>query len=121
QSSQMDTVPTLDIQKYKAKGVELLTYIYNRGVLSLNNRYQNKGEDAEKVSDTEANYNFTLIDNNLATQKNTADCFTIESAIDYTHNALSKDATIVKKRWLEEVLKNRSEEHTSELQSRENL
>lgn len=106
QSSQMDTVPTLDIQKYKAKGVELLTYIYNRGVLSLNNRYQNKGEDAEKVSDTEANYNFTLIDNNLATQKNTADCFTIESAIEYTHNALSKDATIVKKRWLEEVLKN---------------
>ncbi|MCA5004753.1 HD family phosphohydrolase [Sphingobacterium bovistauri] len=106
QSSQMDTIPTLDIQKYKQKGVDILEYVYNRGILSLNNRYQNKGADAEKVSETEGNYNFTLIDNNLATQKNTADCFTIESAINYAHYALEKDASVTKKRWLEEVLKN---------------
>lgn len=106
QSSQMDTIPTLDLQKYKQKGVEILEYVYRRGILSLNNRYQNKGEDAEKVSATEANYNFTLIDNNVATQKNTADCFTIESAIEYAHNALQSDPSIVRKLWLEEVLQN---------------
>lgn len=106
QSSQMDTIPTLDLQKYKQKGVEILEYVYKRGILSLNNRYQNKGEDAEKVSPTEANYNFTLIDNNVATQKNTADCFTIESAIEYAHNALQSDPSIVRKLWLEEVLQN---------------
>src|SRR5690606_111144 len=33
QSSQMDTIPTLDLQKYKQKGVEILEYVYRRGIL----------------------------------------------------------------------------------------
>ncbi|GAA4512906.1 HDIG domain-containing metalloprotein [Sphingobacterium thermophilum] len=106
QSSQMDTVSSLNIQTYKNKGIEILTYIYNRGVISLNNRYQTKGAEADKISETEANYNFTLVDNNIATQKNTADCFTIESAVDYAHEAIEKDASITRKKWLLEVLKN---------------
>src|SRR5690606_30396496 len=39
-------------------------------------------------------------------KKNTADCFTIESAIEYAHNALQSDPSIVRKLWLEEVLQN---------------
>lgn len=106
QSSQMDTVPTLNLQKYKQKGVEILDYVYQRGILSLNNRYQNKGEESENMSPTESNYNFTIIDNNVAAQKNTADCFTIETAIEYAHNTLQGDPSIVRKLWLEEVLEN---------------
>ena len=106
QSSQMDTIPSLVLQDYKNKGVEILEYVYNKGILSLNNRYQNKGDDAENVSETEANYNFTLIDNNIANQKNTADCFYIESAVEYAINTIHKDDKILKKAWFEELLKN---------------
>src|SRR5690606_37619147 len=86
QSSQMDTVPSLDIAVYREKGVELLNYIYDRGVISLVNRYQTKGEDPEKINPTETNYNFTLLNDNVAQQKNTVDCFTIETADNYLHN-----------------------------------
>src|SRR5690606_28373994 len=37
----MDSVSGQDREVYKAVGNALLNYIYNRGVISLNNRYQN--------------------------------------------------------------------------------
>jgi len=106
QSSQMDTVPSLKLDLYKGKGVELLNAVYNRGVMSLNNRYQTKGADNDKVSATDANYNFTLLNNNVAIQKNTVDCFSIDEANDFMQRNLDNDSRIVKKKWLAEVLKN---------------
>lgn len=106
QSSQMDTIKTISIDQYKASGVELLTHIYSKGVLSLNNRYQNKGADSEKITETDANYNFTLINDNVASQKNTVDCFSIETANDYIKSKLQTDEKVVYKKWLAEVLKN---------------
>lgn len=106
QSSQMDTVPALDIDDYRKKGVALLSYIYDRGVISLVNRYQTKGEDPEKINPTETNYNFTLLEDNVAQQKNTVDCFTIETANSYIEENLSRDRNISRKVWLGEVLKN---------------
>lgn len=106
QSSQMDTVPSLDIAVYREKGVELLNYIYDRGVISLVNRYQTKGEDPEKINPTEMNYNFTLLNDNVAQQKNTVDCFTIETAHNYIEENLNRDRNITRKVWLAEVLKN---------------
>ncbi|MBL1409364.1 HD family phosphohydrolase [Sphingobacterium faecale] len=106
QSSQMDTVPSLKIDDYRKKGVELLSTIYNRGVLSLNNRYQTKGTETEKLNETDANYNFTLLNNNIASQKNTVDCFTIESAYEFIKLNLNRDKDISRKKWFVEVLKN---------------
>jgi putative nucleotidyltransferase with HDIG domain len=106
QASQMDTVPSLDIDDYREKGVQLLTYIYNRGVISLVNRYQNKGDDPEKINPTETNYNFTLLADNIAQQKNTVDWFTIETAGKYIEENLGRDRKITQKNWLIEVLKN---------------
>src|SRR5690606_21622480 len=84
----------------------LLNYIYNRGIISLNNRYQNKGMNAEQVDNAQSQYNFTLIQDNVAQQKNTADIFTIESANQYIENNLSRNNKIDQKRWLAETLKN---------------
>ncbi|TJY63756.1 HDIG domain-containing protein [Sphingobacterium alkalisoli] len=106
QASQLDTVEALNIEDYKTSGVALLTYIYNRGIMSLNNRYQIKGEDAEKVDPTASNYNFTLMNDNLAQQKNTADCFTIEMANNYVSQTLAKSKKITHKTWLVDVLRN---------------
>lgn len=106
QSSQMDTIATLDMETYKDKGVELLSHIYNKGVISINNRYQAKGADFEKTSDTDSNYNFTLLNNNVATQKNTENCYSIDKAIIYLRQRIEQDKDISKKRWLVEILSN---------------
>ncbi|MCC2598417.1 HD family phosphohydrolase [Sphingobacterium sp. FBM7-1] len=102
----MDSVSAQDKETYRAVGNALLNYIYNRGVISLNNRYQNKGLDAEEVDQSQSEYNFTLLQDNVAQQKNTADIFTIESANDYVESNLSRNNKIDQKTWLAETLKN---------------
>ena len=102
----MDSVSGQDREVYKAVGNALLNYIYNRGVISLNNRYQNKGLDAEEGDQAQSEYNFTLLQDNLAQQKNTVDIFTIESAIAYIESNLSRNNKIDQKTWLAEMLKN---------------
>src|SRR5690606_16264015 len=106
QIANMDSVSTQDMETYQSIGNALLSYIYNRGIISLNNRYQNKGMNAEQVDNAQSQYNFTLIQDNVAQHKNTADIFTIESANQYIENNLSRNNKIDQKRWLAETLKN---------------
>src|SRR5690606_38571049 len=94
QIAEMDSLSGQDIEVYRSVGNALLDYIYNRGVISLNNRYQNKGLDAEEVDRAQSEYNFTLIQDNVAQQKNTADIFTIESANQYMENNLKRNNKI---------------------------
>ncbi|WDF70455.1 HDIG domain-containing protein [Sphingobacterium oryzagri] len=106
QISNMDSLAKENLETYQAVGNALLNYVYNRGIVSLNNRYQNKGENTEKVDATQSQYNFTLIHENIAQQKNTADIFTIESANQYIQTTLAKNSKIGRKAWLSEILKN---------------
>ncbi|OYD44280.1 transmembrane HD family protein [Sphingobacterium cellulitidis] len=106
QASQLDSSETGNLNDYREVGTALLNYIYGRGVVSLNNRYQIKGSDSTKNDPTSLEYNFVLIHDNIAQQKNTVDCFTIESANQYIVGALEKNKLIEHKRWLSEVLKN---------------
>lgn len=106
QSSQMDTLKSLDIDTYRDFGGHLLNHIYYKGVISLNNRYQAKGGDFEKTSETNANYNFTLLNNNVATQKNTEDCYSIDKAISYIKTQIDANNNISQKRWLADILSN---------------
>ncbi|MGJ1203542.1 HD family phosphohydrolase [Sphingobacterium lactis] len=106
QASQLDSTESGEITDYREVGTALLTYIYERGVISLNNRYQNKGSDTTKNDPTSLEYNFVLVHDNIAQQKNTVDCYTIESASNYIVGALEKNKLISRKRWLAEVLKN---------------
>ena len=106
QASQLDSAETGDINDYREVGTALLNYIYERGVVSLNNRFQNKGSDSTKNDPTSLEYNFVLIHDNIAQQKNTVDVFTIESANQYIVGALEKNKLIEHKGWLAEVLKN---------------
>ncbi len=65
--------------KYITAGYDLLKEIYDRGVLKLNPKYQQSAE----------NYPITILDKNIATDKNTADLFTNERAIAYCDKVLS--------------------------------
>ncbi len=105
QSSQLDSVEGADINKYRAVGTALLDYVYGRGVISLNNRFQVKGDDSLKNDPTAMEYNFVLVHDNIAQQKNTVDCFTIETANQYIRSALDRNTEISFKPWLAEILK----------------
>lgn len=105
QIASMDSIPKQELANYQTAGNNLLNYIYNRGVISLNNRYQNKGIDPESVDATNSQYNFTLLHDNIAQQKNTADIFTIESAHQYIQETLEKNNKIDEKEWFSELLR----------------
>lgn len=106
QIASMDTLSKQELSLYQGVGNNLLNYVYNRGIMSLNNRYQLKGEDADKNDATNSQYNFTLLHDNIAQQKNTADILSIESANKYIEETLEKNAKIDQKAWFAELLKN---------------
>jgi putative nucleotidyltransferase with HDIG domain len=66
--------------RYINEGVKLLKDLYEKGILKLNPKYQQNAED----------YAITVLDKNVATDKNTADLFTREKAIAYCDKALSE-------------------------------
>ncbi len=72
--------------KYIEAGYNLLTEIYNKGVLNLNPKYQQNVE----------NYPITILNKNVASDKNTADLFTRERAIAYCDKTLSTRADVDK-------------------------
>ncbi|UZJ66567.1 HDIG domain-containing protein [Sphingobacterium sp. KU25419] len=102
QTNKLDTT-TQKIQDYRLVGNTILGHLYDRGILSLNNRFQNRNDDKSPAA---KQYNFTLIQDKVATQKNTADCYTIESSYEYANSVLNNSSKIVYKKWLLETLKN---------------
>jgi putative nucleotidyltransferase with HDIG domain len=82
--------------RYLSVGDAIINDIYNRGVLTLNAKYQQNG----------ANYPITLLDKNVASSKNTAELFTKEKALAYSNQLLSK-RTDVDKVFLMDLLQSR--------------
>lgn len=83
-------------ERYIAVGNQLINQVYTKGLLILNAKYQQNTE----------NYPITILDRNIAVNKNTADIYTKEKAIAYCSRALS-DRTDVDKAFLLDLLQNR--------------
>lgn len=66
--------------QYLQTGTNLLNEVYNRGVFKPNSKYQQANP----------NYKLTILNNNVATERNSADLFTRETAITYCDNAIGK-------------------------------
>ena len=73
-------------QQYLDLGTSLLKNIYDTGLLRLNSKYQQNS----------INYPITILDKNVATDKNTADLYTKQKALDYCNQVLSKEPNIDK-------------------------
>jgi len=71
---------------YLTIGTNLLKNIYDTGLLRLNPKYQQYAAD----------YPVTILNKNIATDKNTADLFTKKKALDYCNQVLSKQKDIDK-------------------------
>ena len=72
-------IPDNKKAKYALTGFTLLKGIYDKGVLVLNPKYQQNAE----------NYNVTILNDNVATDKNTAELFTKQKALDYCDQFLT--------------------------------
>ncbi|MDB5016098.1 MAG: transrane family protein [Mucilaginibacter sp.] len=82
--------------RYVTTGSNLLAEIYNRGILNLNPKYQQNAE----------NYPITILNKNVATEKNTAELFTREKALAYCDKSLSAEKGI-DKAFLLDLIRNR--------------
>jgi len=82
---------------YKKTGVDIITAVYKRGVMSHSKRYQRN----------EPNYNFQLVYNNQSRQLNTVEAFTLETAKKYVKSEIQNNAAIVNKVWLMELIEDR--------------
>jgi hypothetical protein len=63
-------------EQYKSLGNKLLQTIYTRGMVNPVLKYQRNG----------TNYNFSLLNNNVSVQLNTADAYNTTSALKYIRN-----------------------------------
>ena len=81
---------------YTTEGDKLLKEIYSKGILSLNPKYQQSAE----------NYAITILNKNVATDKNTADLLTKEKALAYCDKALNAQKNL-DKAFLLDLLSNR--------------
>ena len=85
---------------YFKTGYDILQQIYLKGILSLNPKYQQY----------EKNYAITILDKNVATDKNTADLFTRETALNYAGQVIAKYPSL-NKAFLLDVLENRLQDN----------
>ena len=82
--------------EYLLAGDELLKAIYDKGIFNPDSRYQQNAE----------NYPVTILDKNIAADKNTADLFTKEAALSYCDKVLS-EKKYLDKAFLLDLLSNR--------------
>ncbi|TCK80969.1 hypothetical protein C8N28_2729 [Albibacterium bauzanense] len=79
---------------YNKFATVILQKIYSDGVMSPTKKFQIEGD----------NYNFTLLTDNVSSQKNTADVFTQEKALQYIDEAINANDRIVEKEWLKKLI-----------------
>ncbi len=89
-------IPDPDKNIYNTQANSLLNDIYRRGLFDPVKKYQRYG----------ANYNFSVLTNNISTQLNTADAFTLETALDFVKNTLQQNPQIRNKDWLIKLIRN---------------
>jgi len=75
---------------YKNTGIQILTEVYRRGIMTLSKRYQRN----------ELNYNFMLLSNNQARKLNTVEAFTLESATKYAKTEINANPLLKNREWL---------------------
>jgi len=73
---------------------QILTHVYNRGVIAPTKKFQVDGAD----------YNFSLVENGVAENKNTAAVYTREKALAYARTIIESKAGITEKDWLKDIV-----------------
>ena len=83
-------------EQYRSLGKKILQDIYNRGLINPLVKYQKNGP----------NYNFSLLNNNVSTDLNTADAYTINSATSLIKEQIRNSPKISNSEWLLRIITN---------------
>lgn len=83
-------------EQYKSQGNKLLQTIYNRGLINPVLKYQRNGP----------NYNFSLLNNNVSVQLNTADAYNTTSALKFIQEQIQNNPQIKSSDWLLRLVTN---------------
>ncbi|WP_051293364.1 HD family phosphohydrolase [Olivibacter sitiensis] len=89
-------LPDAEMSRYSLLATKILSHVYNRGIIALTSKFLQGGE----------NYTFTLLTNNVAAQKNTADVYTRESAMGYVNSLIDGEKDLEAKDWLKGLVDN---------------
>ncbi|GAA4781721.1 HDIG domain-containing protein [Olivibacter ginsenosidimutans] len=79
---------------YKAVVTQILSHVYDRGIIALTKKFQANGAD----------YNFSLVKDNVAQNKNTAEVYTREKALAYASTIIDARRDIKEKDWLKKMV-----------------
>ncbi len=89
-------IPDREKTIYSDQANKLLTEVYRRGLLDPVKKHQRYG----------SNYNFSLLTNNVSTQLNTADAYTLVTAVEFVKRELQENPGIGNKDWLLKLITN---------------
>lgn len=74
-------------EQYKQRSYQLLTKVYNKGIIEINPKYQKR----------DRYYNFSLVKNNVSSQSNLQDVYTVETAMLYIKEQLKSNDALVER------------------------
>lgn len=83
-----------DMPEYSSTITQILSHVYNRGIIALTKKFQTNGE----------NYTFNLVTESVAERKNTAEIYTRESALAYANTIIDSKKTLTEKEWLKSII-----------------
>jgi len=83
-----------DMPEYSSTVTQILSHVYDRGIIALTKKFQSNGE----------NYTFNLATENVAEKKNTAEVYTRESALAYANTIIDSKKSLTEKEWLKSII-----------------
>lgn len=83
-----------DMPEYSSTVTQILSHVYDRGIIALTKKFQSNGE----------NYTFNLATENVAEKKNTAEVYTRESALAYANTIIDSKKSLAEKEWLKSII-----------------
>lgn len=83
-----------DMPEYSSTVTQILSHVYDRGIIALTKKFQTNGE----------NYTFNLATENVAEKKNTAEVYTRESALAYANTIIDSKKSLAEKEWLKSII-----------------
>jgi putative nucleotidyltransferase with HDIG domain len=83
-----------DMPEYSSTVTQILSHVYDRGIIALTKKFQTNGE----------NYTFNLATENVAEKKNTAEVYTRESALAYANTIIDSKKSLTEKEWLKSII-----------------
>ncbi|QNL52529.1 HDIG domain-containing protein [Olivibacter sp. SDN3] len=83
-----------EMSVYSLMVTQILSHVYNRGIIALTKKFQIDGE----------HYTFNLVTESVTERKNTAEVYTRETALAYANTIIDDRKAVTEKEWLKSIV-----------------